>query len=253
MVLLRRVRCVACWDTFSRSLFILYKAFRILRQAEVFTGEEKNNPHVLPRSCEKDFFLDLNIMAADEPLEAVKEIERVLQVSDKDYFALLRISTLAIPNCTIADVRASYKKAVMVLHPDKIQDEELKKKAADAFGRVEKAYSQLKEEATLKRFRDAAVRKRSREEEDANIRRQAAVNASRNASATQQQRSAAMEADRIRKQHLDEKYLEAVRLEKEREQRKKKEEKDIAEAAKAKTEIEDQTAQWQSLQSMLGM
>ncbi len=166
------------------------------------------------------------------------EISRVMALNDRATFDILQLD---IVTCTIQDVKTSYRKKAILLHPDKCP-EDLKKEGQDAFARLEKAYSQVKEEAVLKRFKDAEVR---RIEKAAEAARQRAAAASGGGKSSR----AEIDAEEARKQ---ERYLEAVRLEHERESKRRRTEKEDAAKQKLYHDLEEQSEAWRLAQNLLG-
>ena len=172
--------------------------------------------------------------AAAVPITSASEIARVMSLKEKDFFALLRLDVTA---CSAADVKAAYKKAVLVLHPDKVADEELKKKAADAFARVEKAYSTLNDESVLKRFKEADSRKRQR---DADM----AKNRGRSAADQQSAEQARMAAE--------ERYLAGLRTAAESEAKKRRLETERKKQEQSDAQLEAESNAWKANHALFG-
>eukprot|EP01059_Diplonema_ambulator_P029541 TRINITY_DN49088_c0_g1_i1.p1 TRINITY_DN49088_c0_g1~~TRINITY_DN49088_c0_g1_i1.p1 ORF type:complete len:231 (+),score=83.96 TRINITY_DN49088_c0_g1_i1:61-753(+) len=83
--------------------------------------------------------------------EAQMLMKRIDDAKD-DWF---RILGLELETCTVDDVKQSFKKIVMKLHPDKCK----LPGAAEAFTKADKAYKGLNDPEVLKKFKDAAAKK----------------------------------------------------------------------------------------------
>jgi len=108
--------------------------------------------------------------------------------------------------CNVEDIKKVYRKLTLVVHPDKCSDE----RAADAFGKIDKAYKILSDPATLQRFREAAQRKRMRDIEQGNTGEPKVRKV--DADMTPAEREAM-----ARKKSQDDLYSKSLRLQKQRE------------------------------------
>jgi DnaJ homolog subfamily C member 8 len=88
--------------------------------------------------------------------DKIKEIERLLE--SKDAFNTLRLD---IVSCEVGDVHKSFRKIVLLVHPDKCSLEN----AATAFDKAKQAHALLSDELILNKFKAAHFKKCEKEKE----------------------------------------------------------------------------------------
>lgn len=174
------------------------------------------------------------------------EVQRLLQCQKEnaDPFTILKVD---LATCTVDDVSKSFRKIVVLVHPDKCKIDQ----AGTAFHVAEKAYRTLEVESNILRLREAAARKAKKEE--AMRARRAAANShsgdpatdSTTASLNPQERREALKRDR-----LQETQLEAARLAEETEAKRRRVEQQRAEQTEMAAELKRQAEEWQAMQSL---
>ena len=155
--------------------------------------------------------------------------------------AATHFETLGILNfesCTVDDIKKTYRRLSLSLHPDKCPDP----RAAEAFTRAEKASKILSDPGTLLRFREAAIRKRMRvDEQGGEDPKPRGPPSKMEADMTPGER-----AEAAKRKDMDEAYRRNLRVQREREEKKKREASRVEEDKRLNEQLTTASDNWRS-------
>lgn len=175
-----------------------------------------------------------------------QEVARLLQCQKEgaDPFKILKVD---IATCTVDDVAKTFRKIVVLVHPDKCKLPQ----AADAFHVAEKAYRLLEVEKNILRLRQAAERKTQTADR---IRRASAAAASSNSSTTASSHDVEMTTEErrtaMKRDRLHEAQLEAARLAEESDNKRRRVEEQREQQANMAVELKRQAEEWRAMQQL---